>query len=112
MCTRTSSTKGLNTKGREKKEVSEEYFFSFADSSEFASQLEPPEEVDKFEGTSVSQQVKFQRRGNPFHQGIDDIPSGLFPSLHHTLTGSKTAGTPPDTNARRIVSLTAVCRGM
>ena len=51
----------------------------------------------------MSEQVKSQSKGKPHDQGINDMPSGLLPSLRHTPTGSKTAGTPPDTS-ERIVS--------
>ena len=40
------------------------------------------------------------------------MPSGLFPLPQQTSTASRAAGTPPDTKAQRIVSLTAACRGI
>jgi len=80
--------------------VKEEYFLILADSAEFANLLAPLEEVDTLDGARVSEQVKSQSNGKPYLQGIKDMPSGLLPSSRHTPTGSKTAGTPPDTRAR------------
>ena len=61
-------------------------------------------------GARVSEQVKSQTSGKPLIHGIKVMPSGLLPLSKHMPTGSRTAGTPPDTKARRIVSLTAACR--
>ena len=40
------------------------------------------------------------------------IPSGLFPSSRAKPIGSKTAGTPAETRARRMMSLMLACRAM
>ena len=92
----------VSTQRKEKltEAVRVEYFFSFAISAEFTSQLAPPEEV-AFEGARVSEQVKSKMRGKPLHLGMKDVPSGLFSSSRHIPTGSKTAGTPPDTKAQQ-----------
>jgi len=61
---------------KRKEEVSVEYFFSFADSAEFTSWLEPSEEVDKLEGARYSKVAKER------YQGINDI---LTFSHHHDI---------------------------
>ena len=88
-CTGSTNTKGLITE-REKWKV-----LNLADSVAFASLLVPLEEVDTLEGARVLEQVKSQSSSKPCLQGIKNMPSGLLPSLWHTPTGSKTAGTIP-----------------
>ena len=81
-------------------------------SAKLAGLLAPLDGVDKLDGARVSEQVKSQTSGKPLLHGIKVMPSGLFPSSRHAPTGSRTAGTPPDTKAKRIISLTAACHGV
>jgi len=74
-----------------------------ADSAAFARWLVPLADVDKLDGASVCKQMKSKSKGKPCYQGINNLPSGLLPLSWHTLTGSKGAGTPPDTIARRLL---------
>ena len=110
MCTRAPHPKSLYTKRGIVARV--EYFLILHASAELASLLAPLDEVDKLDGARVSEQVKSQTRGKPLLHGIKVMPSGLFPLPRQTSTASRAAGTPPDTKAQRIVSLTAACRGI
>jgi len=92
--------------------VKVKYLLILADLAEFASWLARLEKVDTSDGARVSEQVKSQSSDKPCLPGIKDMPSDLLPSSRHTLTGFKTAGTPPDTRAQRTVSLTAECHGI
>ena len=60
--------------------VKVEYFLILADSTEFASQLAPLEDVDTID--VVLEQVKSQSSGKPFLQGIKDMPSGHHHDIH------------------------------
>ena len=89
-----------------------EYFLALDASGEFAILLAPLKDVDKLDGARVSEQVKSQTSSKRLLHGIKVMPSGLLPLSWHTSTGSRTVGTPPDTKARQIVSLTAACWGI
>ena len=86
-------------KGRSEMMESEKNTFCTWLTAEFASRLAPLAEVDKLDGARMSEQVKSQSKGKPRDQGINDMPSGLLPSLRHTPTGSKTAGHQSATNS-------------
>jgi len=59
MCTTIEPQAPRTQKGEKRNdEASEEYFFSYADSAEFASRQEPPEEVDKFKGIGTNEVPK------------------------------------------------------
>ena len=52
--------------------------------AESASLLAALEEVDKLDGSSVSEQVKSQISGKSLLRGMRVMPSGLLPSSRHT----------------------------
>ena len=63
----------------------------------------------RFDGASVSKEVKSHKHACPLSHGMRVMPSGLLTSSWQTPTGSSIDGTPPDIEARWKVSFSAWC---
>ncbi|PZC77748.1 hypothetical protein B5X24_HaOG203048 [Helicoverpa armigera] len=59
----------------------------------------------RFQFCFHQQCVASHTKGLPIFQGNNDMPSGLLPSSRAKPFGSKTAGTPTATRARRIIEI-------